>query len=91
MASTLTRKKTRRSRSKPPKVADMTKDELRDMIKTLIDHKLAGIAAQEHVQSAKKITPEMRKRALAATGRFRSGHPDISTEHDEYLATDYRA
>lgn len=29
---------------------------------------------------------EQRRRALAATGRFRSGLGDLATEHDRYLA-----
>jgi len=34
---------------------------------------------------------ERRRRAIAAAGRFHSGQPDISTEHDRYLTEDYRA
>lgn len=30
-----------------------------------------------------------RQRALAVAGRFRSGCPDLSAEHDEYLAEAY--
>ncbi len=91
MASTLTRKKIRRNRTKQSKIAEMTREELREMIESMIDNKLAGFAASGLGQPVKKITPEMRQRALAAAGRFRSGHPDIAIEHDEYLATDYRA
>ena len=29
---------------------------------------------------------EMKRRALAAAGRFRSGKKDLSTRHDKYLA-----
>jgi len=29
---------------------------------------------------------EMKRRALAAAGRFRSGEKDLSKRHDEYLA-----
>jgi hypothetical protein len=29
---------------------------------------------------------EMKRRALAAAGRFRSGEKDLSTGHDDYLA-----
>ena len=32
---------------------------------------------------------ERRRRAIAAAGRFRSGHKDLSTDHDRYLAEDY--
>ncbi len=89
MANTLTRKKPRRNSTRRTKVANMTREELRDMIETLIDHKLSEIVTGEPRQSAKKITSEMRQRAIAAAGRFLSGHLDISIEHDEYLATDY--
>ena len=29
---------------------------------------------------------ERKQRAMAAAGRFRSGSPDVSTRHDDYLA-----
>ena len=32
---------------------------------------------------------EMKRRAVAAIGRFNSGLPDVSREHDKYLAEDY--
>jgi predicted DNA-binding protein len=32
---------------------------------------------------------EIRRRAIAVAGRFRSGRSDISTNHDEYLAEAY--
>ena len=32
---------------------------------------------------------ERRRRAIAAAGRFHSGHDDLSTNHDRYLAEDY--
>jgi len=31
---------------------------------------------------------EVRRRAIAAAGRFRSAHDDLSERHDAYLATD---
>ena len=31
---------------------------------------------------------ERRRRAIAAAGRFRSGHTDLSTDHDRYPAED---
>jgi len=31
---------------------------------------------------------EVRERALAVVGRFRSGVSDLATEHDRYLAQD---
>ncbi len=33
---------------------------------------------------------EIRRRAIAVAGRFRSGCSDISTNHDEYLAEAYQ-
>jgi hypothetical protein len=39
------------------------------------------------IRSAREISiEERRRRAIAAAGRFRSGAPDISAKHDEYLA-----
>lgn len=29
---------------------------------------------------------ELRQRAISAAGKFKSGTPDLSTKHDEYLA-----
>ena len=34
---------------------------------------------------------ERRRRAIAAAGRFRSGTPDLSTDHDKYLGDAYAA
>ncbi len=34
---------------------------------------------------------ERRRRAIAAAGRFRSRRPDLSTNHDKYLADAYEA
>jgi hypothetical protein len=34
---------------------------------------------------------ERRRRAIAAAGRFRSGAPDLSTDHDKYLDEAYAA
>jgi predicted transcriptional regulator len=34
-------------------------------------------------------TQERRRRAIAAAGRFQSGHTDLSTDHDRYLAEDF--
>ena len=34
---------------------------------------------------------ERRRRAIAAAGRFRSGTPDLSTDHDKYLEDAYEA
>lgn len=32
---------------------------------------------------------ERRRRAIAAAGRFRSGRPDLASEHDRYLRDAY--
>ena len=32
---------------------------------------------------------ELKRRALAVSGRFRSGLKDLSTEHDRYLEEDF--
>jgi Ribbon-helix-helix protein, copG family len=37
-------------------------------------------------QSPTLSRAEMKQRALAAAGRFRSGVKDLSTRHDDYLA-----
>jgi len=34
---------------------------------------------------AQPTTDERRRRAIAAAGRFASGHPDIAERHDDYL------
>jgi hypothetical protein len=33
---------------------------------------------------------ELKRRALAAAGRFNSGLPDLGTNHDRYLEEDFR-
>jgi Ribbon-helix-helix domain len=62
---------------------------------------LKGLASDQHVSVAKLIRQavddllrqssilsraEMKRRALAAAGRFRSGVKDLSNRHDNYLA-----
>jgi hypothetical protein len=37
----------------------------------------------------KNVSDEKKKAALAAIGRFSSGHGDISENHDRYLAEVY--
>ena len=49
------------------------------LIREAIDAALAHDDAQDR-----------RRRALAAVGRFRSGHRDVSVDHDHYLAEDFR-
>lgn len=40
-------------------------------------------------QSANLSRAEMKRRALAAAGRFRSGRKDLSARHDDHLAEIY--
>jgi len=40
-------------------------------------------------QSTTLSRAEMKRRALAAAGRFRSGQKDLSTRHDDHLAEIY--
>ena len=59
--------------------------------------KTTGLSSAELIRRA--LTPflrdglngaeERRRRAMAIVGRFRSGHPDMSVEHDRYLDEDY--
>jgi Arc/MetJ-type ribon-helix-helix transcriptional regulator len=43
------------------------------------------------LRSSGEIDQEERKRrAIAAAGRFHSGHGDLSTEHDRYLSEAYQ-
>jgi hypothetical protein len=63
------------------------------------------LAAQQHTSMAELIRraidmftastdavslQEHRQRALAAAGKFRSGHGDLSVKHDDYLAEAYK-
>jgi len=56
---------------------------------------VAGLIRQsiEHLirQSGHADDVEKRQRAIAAVGRFHSGHSDVSAEHDRYLAEAYPA
>ncbi len=91
MASTSTRKKTRsRGAPAPRRVADMTTDEFREMLDALIEEKLAQLGGVPGLAAKPEITAEMRQRALAVSGRFHSGHTDISEDHDRYLDASYR-
>jgi hypothetical protein len=40
-------------------------------------------------ESSTRDRAELKRRALAAAGRFRSGEKDLSTRHDDYLAKIY--
>ncbi len=89
MASTSTRKRTR-SRAAPARrrVADLTTDELREMLDQVIEQKLVAFGGIP-IQTEKQVNAEMRQRASAVAGRFHSGRSDISEEHDQYLAASY--
>jgi hypothetical protein len=42
------------------------------------------------MQASRDVSDEERKqRAIRAAGRFRSGHADVSVDHDRYLAESY--
>lgn len=66
---------------------------------------LKHLAMQQHVSMAELIRraidlfttspdvdnlQERRQRALAAAGRFHSGHDDIAARHDDYLAESFK-
>jgi hypothetical protein len=52
-----------------------------ELIRRAVDRSLAEKALPDQT--------ELRKRALAASGRFRSGTSDVSIRHDDYLAEIY--
>ena len=48
-------------------------------------------AVDDWIRGGKMPDPdERRRRAIAATGRFRSGQRDVARHHDRYLARVYR-
>ncbi|MBE0502606.1 MAG: CopG family transcriptional regulator [Desulfuromonadales bacterium] len=66
---------------------------------------LKNLATQQHTSMAELIRraidmftastdtvslQDHRQRALAAAGKFRSGHGDLSAKHDHYLAEVYK-
>jgi hypothetical protein len=66
---------------------------------------LKRLALQQHVSMAELIRravdlfttspdatgiEEQRERAIAAVGRFHSGHGDLSARHDDYLAESFK-
>jgi hypothetical protein len=85
MASVKTRKVRGRAQAHSRRVKDMTSDELRTLIETLIDHKFTI----ERLGTQRPITAEMRRRAISAAGRFRSGQADVSIRHDDHLIASY--
>ncbi len=86
MASTPRRKRTRsRTAPRPRRVADLTTDELREMIEQLIKSKLAEFNPLPMRSPENIVTTRMRQRAVFAAGRFHSGSSDISGNHDNYL------
>jgi hypothetical protein len=63
------------------KIAAQRNISIAELIRQGIDFylRVCGTVSQE----------ERRKRAVAATGRFRSGKSDLSTNHDDYLIEAY--
>ena len=51
---------------------------LADIVRESLDHHLRSRGAVDRV--------ELKRRALAAPGRFRSGSSDLATAHDRHLA-----
>jgi predicted transcriptional regulator len=48
-------------------------------------------AVEQFLRSTGEISPaERKRRAIATAGRFRSGLPDLSTEHNRHLAEAYQ-
>lgn len=90
MASTVSRKRTR-SRTVPSRrrVADLTMDELREMLDQVIEQKLVEFGGVPKPSAEKRVTAEMRQRAASVAGRFHSGASNISEDHDRFLATSY--
>ncbi len=88
MAGTLTRKKLRNHATR---IGNMTRNELRVMIREEIVRTLAKSSFGRARRGNRRVTMEMRRRAMSAAGRFRAGRADISSRHDEYLATDFAA
>lgn len=52
-----------------------------ELVRQSVDHFVRSLAGTD--------VETRRKRALAAAGRFRSGCPDLSTKHNQYLAEAY--
>ncbi|MCP4655525.1 MAG: CopG family transcriptional regulator [bacterium] len=67
---------------------------------------LASLAAREHVSLGEMVhravdlliqtqhepkRPDVRRRAIAAAGRYASDRHDVSEAHDQYLAQAYRS
>ena len=71
---------------------------IRDAIRAWKAEFLEPSRVKEEVEEYKKEIPadivdleERRRRAIAAVGRFRSGIPDLSSNHDKYLEDSYVA
>ncbi len=90
MASTVSRKRARsRTAQSRRRVADLTTDELREMLDEVIEEKLAKLGGIQARSPGTRVDAEMRRRAGAVAGKFHSGRSDISEEHDRYLAAGY--
>ena len=69
---------------------------IRDAVRTWKAEFIRPLGVKEDAGEYKKEIPtdlidleERRQRAIAAAGRFRSGIPDISSNHDKYLGDAY--
>ena len=48
-----------------------------------------GVELLIHSRIARRNPKELRERAMAAAGKFRSGLKDLAVNHDKYLAEDF--
>jgi hypothetical protein len=72
-------------------------EEQASALKTLAATRRTSVAelirqgVSQMLRRAVGISPaEVRRRAIAAAGRFQSGATDVSTRHDDYLAEAYQ-
>src|SRR6202035_5834343 len=67
-------------------------DEQSQALKSLASERRISVAElirqaiEDLLRQSSTVRAEMKRRALAAAGRFRSGEKNLSTEHDDYLA-----
>ena len=90
MALNLKQKKKHIPITRSRRIADMSAAELRTLVESMIDRKLAKVNKTRPRPTTRQVTSQMKRRALSSTGRFHSGHIDIAIKHDDYLAASYR-
>ena len=83
----------RELKEQPTAVVRKVREEGSEYVVTLRGEPVAVILPIERVEGI-TVPPEadravLRQRALALAGQFHSGHTDISSRHDEYLADTY--